>query len=108
MQRVGPGLTAGSGRTMAELIPVLADLVGRPVIDKTGLAGMWDFVLKFAPESAGKPGIMRLLPSTAPPPPADPNAPNPVAALQAQLGLKLDNARGPLEMVVIDKFENPF
>jgi len=107
MQRVGPGLSAGSGRTMADLIPNLADLVGRPVIDRTGLAGMYDFTLKFAPESAGSAGIFRLLTSNTTPPPADPNAPSLVAALQEQLGLKLENARGPVEVVVIDKFEKP-
>ena len=106
-QRMGPGVTAGSGRTIADLIPVLADLVGRPVIDKTGLAGMYDFTLKFAPESAGAPGLLRFLPPGANPPPADPNAPSLAAALQEQLGLRLEGARGPVDVVVVDRFERP-
>jgi uncharacterized protein (TIGR03435 family) len=105
-QRMGPGLTAGSGRTMADLIPVLADLVSRPVIDKTGLAGLHDFRLTFAPESAGS-SLLRLLSPAPPPPPADLNAPSLVAALQEQLGLKLESARAPVEVVVIDRFEKP-
>ena len=107
-QRVNPGLTSGSGRTMADLIPLLADLLARPVIDKTGLTGMFDFTLKFAPESAGSSTVIRLLsPGGQQAPAADPNTPSLVAALQEQLGLKLENARGPVEVVVIDKFERP-
>ena len=105
LQRMGPGLVAGSGRTIADLVPVLADFVSRPVIDKTGLTGMHDFTLKFAPESAGSAGILRLLSPGVPPPAGDPNAPSLSAALQEQLGLKLEAARGPVEVVVIDKFE---
>jgi len=105
---MGPGLAAGSGRTLADLVPLLADLLSRPVIDKTGLTGMFDFMLKYAPESAGTPGILKLLspgvPSLAD---VDPNAPSLAAALQEQLGLKLEGARGPVEVVVIDKFEKP-
>ena len=106
---MGVGLAAGSGRTMADLVPTLADLVSRPVIDKTGLAGMYDFMLKFAPDSAGSNTVVRLLSPGAPTPTpgADPNAPSLAAALQEQLGLKLEGARGPVEVVVIDKFEKP-
>ena len=109
LQRMGNGLAAGSGRTIADLVAFLADLVSRPVIDKTGLTGMYDFMLKFAPDSAGTPGILKLLglPPGGPPPVADPNAPSLAAALQEQLGLKFDSARGPVEVVVIDKFERP-
>ena len=108
-QRMGPGVAAGSGRTIADLVPFVADLVSRPVIDKTGLTGMYDFTLKFAPESAGSPGILRLLSPGLPPPigAGDANSPSLAAALQEQLGLKLEGARGPVEVVVIDTFERP-
>ena len=108
LQRMGPGLAAGSGRTIADLVPVLADLVSRPVSDKTALRGRDNFSRRVAPESEGSPGILRLLGGGGAPPPAvDPNAPSLAAALQEQLGLKLEGARGPMEVVVIDKFEKP-
>ena len=108
-QRMGPGVAAGSGRTIADLVPFVADLVSRPVIDKTGLMGIYDFTLKFAPESAGSPGILRLLSPGLPPPigAGDANSPSLAAALQEQLGLKLEGGRGPVDVVVIDKLERP-
>jgi len=69
---------------------------------------MYDFSLKFAPESAGTPGNLRLLGTGGFPPPAvDPNAPSLAAAVQEQLGLMLESARGPVEVVIIDTFEKP-
>ena len=106
--RNAPGLLAFSGRSMGQLVPTLSDLTSRPVIDKTGLTGLYDFTLKFAYEGR-MPGIMGPFgtPPGAPTPPVDPDAPSLPAALQEQLGLKLEGARGPVEVVVIDKFERP-
>jgi bla regulator protein blaR1 len=105
--RTGAGIAAGSGRTIADLVPTLADVVGRPVVDKTGLTGMYDYLLKFAPDSARAPGLVRLLSPETPLPAGDANAPSLAAALQEQLGLKLESARGAIEVVVIDKIEKP-
>ena len=80
--------------------------MGRPVIDKTGLAGLYDFSLKYAPELGRTAGPFGPPPG-APAQAVDPDAPSLPAALQEQLGLKLDGARGPVEVVVIDKFEKP-
>jgi len=103
--RSSPGVFAFSGSPIARLVPALSDLTARPVIDKTGLTGLYDVTLKFAYEGR-MPGVMG--PLGAPPgAPADPDAPSLAAALQEQLGLKLEGARGPVEVVVIDKFEKP-
>jgi uncharacterized protein (TIGR03435 family) len=42
-----------------------------------------------------------------PPPAADPDGPNLFTAVQEQLGLKLENSRGPVEVIVIDRLEKP-
>ena len=103
---IPPGRIVGTARTLAQIIPTVADLVGRPVIDKTGLTGMYDFTIKYQPDGrfAGPFGPPR---PSAQNPPVDPDAPSFITALQEQLGLKLENARGPVEVVVIDKFERP-
>ncbi len=69
----------------------------RPVIDKTGLAGVFDFHLEYAAEDArgGAPAD-------------DPaGAPSIFTAIQEQLGLKLEPAKGPGEFLVIDSIEKP-
>ncbi len=104
--RISPGLISGSGRSIAQLVPMLADLTSRPVIDKTGLTGVYDYTLKFAYEGR-MPGVMGPLGTQGPAPPVDPDAPSLSAALQEQLGLKLEGARGPVEIMVIDTFEKP-
>jgi uncharacterized protein (TIGR03435 family) len=86
--------------------------VGRPVIDRTGLTSYYDLTLKWTPDAGGGPAPFGLpagvLPqSPAPPPPADPDAPNIFTAVQEQLGLKLEAGRGPVEVVVIDRIEKP-
>ena len=106
VSRVDSGVAVGIGRTVAQISLTLSDLVGRTVIDKTGLTGLYDFTLKYAPE----PG--RYAGPTGPPPDAatpaiDPNISSLSVALQEQLGLKLDGARGPVEVLVIDRIERP-
>jgi uncharacterized protein (TIGR03435 family) len=76
--------------------------VGRMVIDRTGLAGNWDFELTFAPERP-----LGALPPGVEPPPVDPNAPTLFTAVQEQLGLKLDSTKGPVDVLVIDSVEQP-
>lgn len=103
--RMGPGLVTGSGRTIAQVVPMLSDFMGRPVIDKTGLTGLYDFALKFAPTGRAT-GLFAAL-TGPPPPPDDPDSPGLSTAVQEQLGLKLESARGPVEVVVIDRLEKP-
>jgi uncharacterized protein (TIGR03435 family) len=95
---VGPtgdiGLIAG-GFSMSQFAQFL-QRVGRPVIDKTGLTGRYDFDLAFAP----------IAPSTPDTPP-DPARPTMFIALEDQLGLKLQSTNGPLDVIVIDSIEQP-
>lgn len=88
-----------AGQSMGELARVLGMQLRQPVTDKTGLAGGYDLQLSFAPEGGRGPA------PTAPS--SDPNAPSLFTALQEQLGLKLESQRGPMEVVVIERVEQP-
>ncbi len=102
--RVGPGSMSVNGGTMAQFVGSLAMWVGRVVIDKTGLAGGYDFNLTWTPDQ------MPQRPAGAggpEPPPIDPNGPSIFTAVQEQLGLKLDSRRGPVSVLVIDHVEHP-
>jgi uncharacterized protein (TIGR03435 family) len=86
------------------LVGMLSRMLGRPVSDKTGLTGKYDYTLTFTPEPA-------QAVSGAPPqealPSVDSNAPSIFTALQEQLGLKLESTRGPVEVLVIDNAARP-
>jgi uncharacterized protein (TIGR03435 family) len=102
--RIGGGNMTGNGMTLAALTQPLAQMVGRVVEDKTGLAGEWDFVLEFAPESRGA-GPDGSPAAATDRPPSD--LPSIYTALQEELGLKLESQRAPVEVVVIDHVEQP-
>jgi uncharacterized protein (TIGR03435 family) len=68
----------------------LSQNVGRAVVDRTGLTGNWAFELTYAAE-----------------PGPDSDAPSLFTALQEQLGLKLESAKGPVEVLVIDSVRRP-
>jgi uncharacterized protein (TIGR03435 family) len=104
--RINPGGTASLiGVRIDMLAQILTPYVGRPVIDKTGLTGYYNFTLKWTPEV----GSASVAPAGLPPGtlPLDPDAPNLFTAVQEQLGLKLENATAPLDVAVIDRVEHP-
>ena len=106
--RINPGMVSFNGVPMAMIAQVLTQSVGRPVIDKTGLTSYFDFTLQWTPQpGSGMPFQPAGGPPAAPPPAADPDGSNLFTAVQEQLGLKLESARGPVEVVVIDRLEKP-
>jgi uncharacterized protein (TIGR03435 family) len=106
--RIGGGIANASGQPIGQIVQFLSQFTGRPVYDKTGLTGLYDFDLKWAMEPGGAGGApFGPPPPGAPPLAVDPDAPNLYTAVQEQLGLKLENARGPVEVVVVDRIERP-
>lgn len=97
-------LTARSGLNCATL-PRWAETVSRiletPVLDRTGLPGRWSANVYYAPDPNAGPFAGRL----AGPP--DPKAPSFTAALQEQLGIRVEATRGPVEVYVIDSVRQP-
>lgn len=84
------------GFPMDQLVRTLTGQLRRPVIDKTGLTGNYDFVLKYK----GARDADRPADDMNPTPPMD-------RAIQEQLGLKVEAAKGPVKMLVIDHVEKP-
>jgi uncharacterized protein (TIGR03435 family) len=98
-----PGQMTAKNVVVSQLVTQLTQTLGRTVVDKTEtLKGKYDFTLTWAPEEAASSASGD---SSSPPP--DPTGPSIFTAIQEQLGLKLEPARGPVECLVIDHLEQP-
>ena len=106
----------GQDSTMQDLADRLTNQLSRPVTDSTGLTGKFDFSLSFSTDGLPgpmMPGVPSGLPAGAVPiappsgaPPADSESlPDLFAALQQQLGLKLDAKKGPVVLIVVDHID---
>ena len=106
-QRMGGfGRMRAGGTTMADFATMISGTSQRIVVDKTGLTGYYDIALTYTPTPEQMP--QGPPPPGAPPLPAiDPDGPSFFTAIQEQLGLKLDNQRGPVDVVVIDSIQQP-
>ncbi len=83
-------ILSGQKASMPAFVEQLSRFLGRPVIDRTGIHAEYDYRLEFAADDA---------PTNA--------APSIFVAIQEQLGLKLEAAKGPVEMLIIDHAEKP-
>ncbi len=87
--------------TVGEFASVLQRAaMNRPVIDQTGIKGRYDFDLEWLPDDTQFGGL-GLKPG--------PDNPKPdlFAAVQQQLGLKIEATKGPVDVLVVDKVEKP-
>ena len=128
MMMPGRARLSGERQTVQDLTQRLTSQLGRPVTDATGLTKKYDITLTFSTEGMNGPmGPMGPMPpaggaavAVAGPGggPGGPGGPNPgafvpegeappdiFAAVQAQLGLKLESKKGPVELIVVDKAE---
>jgi bla regulator protein blaR1 len=98
----GVGITmATKGDPYAGLIAALTRILGRTVIDKTGLTGVYEVHLKWTPDmAAGSDGARNAGP-------ADDTGPSIFTAVREQLGLELKAAKGPVTMLVVDSAGRP-
>jgi uncharacterized protein (TIGR03435 family) len=89
---------------LSEFIRVLSTVMGRTVLDRTGLTATYDISVGFTPDSlaAGLPPLN--IPSAGA---SDSAPPSIVTAIQEQLGLKLESTKGPVNVLVIDRVERP-
>jgi len=100
----GPAVDA-EGNTLGEFSKLLDVILDRPVIDQTGIAGRFDIHLRFSADEVTprlyQPGAAASTGNS------DLTSPPISAAIQQQLGLKLEPAKGPVESLVIDHVERP-
>jgi uncharacterized protein (TIGR03435 family) len=91
----GRGVLSGTRVSADMLAKVLSEQLGHAVEDRTGLKGVFDFTLQWAPDTdtqfdgAGPPTGASIF-----------------TAIQEQLGLKLEPRKGPVEVLVIDRVDN--
>ena len=101
--RVGASSLTGNAVTLALFTKLLSQRLDGPVIDGTNLAGRYDIRLQWMPD----PGENPLDPGGNVLPPEESSGLSIFAAIQEQLGLELTAARGPVEILVIDRVERP-
>jgi uncharacterized protein (TIGR03435 family) len=80
----GPPSIYMTNGTVADFAQGLARMLGRPVVEKTGLAGRFHIMIRYAKPNATEPG------------------PDLLTAVQEQLGLKLEAQKGPVEILKVD------
>jgi uncharacterized protein (TIGR03435 family) len=86
-----PGGISVHGMPIATLASLLGPSAGRVIVDATGLAGNWDLDLTFVNQVQD----------------ANADGPSLFAAVEEQLGLKLEAGRAPVDVTVIDRLERP-
>jgi uncharacterized protein (TIGR03435 family) len=82
----------GWGQPVSSLAQMLINVIGVPVIDQTGLEGKYTFIFEFAPQTGARED--ELLSSI-------------FTVLQKRLGLRLESAKRPVEVLVVDRVERP-
>ena len=89
----------GTAETMDKIVRTLQgsgwETRDRQIIDKTGLSGLFDIQLHFAPENRTAPTAIEA------------SGPSFFTAIQEQLGLKLEPAKAQLPILVIDSIQRP-
>jgi len=89
------GIWSSQACPISSLLALLRTNTGRTVLDQTGLTGLYNIDLHWIPDNAP--------PSAA----TDPSGPSLFTAVQEQLGLKLEPAIAPLDILVIDSAQPP-
>jgi uncharacterized protein (TIGR03435 family) len=90
----GTGHVTGNRISLGLVAMLLSRMEHQIIVDQTGLSGEYQIQLRWAPGSGGTDEA-----------PADATAPSLFAAVQQQLGLKLESRNGPLDTIVVDHAE---
>jgi uncharacterized protein (TIGR03435 family) len=95
----GHSRVKASKQPLAPLAKLLGNALGRPVLDYTGLTGNYDYYLDWVPEDLSSAAASDHDSFAG----ERESSPDLFSALQEQLGLKLQSAKGPVEVLVVDR-----
>ena len=105
----GVGITRYSARNqpLSAWTAFLENPLGRPVMDRTGLTGKYDFNLTYTGDQRTMANVITNGPPATPSAADAPNdaGPDLFTAMQEQLGLKLESKKIPIDVLVIDRLE---
>jgi uncharacterized protein (TIGR03435 family) len=94
----GGVLLSARNCTMSDLVRLLQQILGKPVVDSTGLDGQYDFDFEFMPDGPGDgPGGHET----------DDPPPDLTTAIAQNLGLKLGSAKESVDVLVVDRLQRP-
>ena len=100
----GAGVFIARNSTIADLAAVFqARVLDRPVVDRTGIAGRFDFTLQWRPDDSQFDGRAANMPK----PPNVDDLPDLFTAFHDQLGLKIEAKKAPTNVFVIDSVQRP-
>jgi uncharacterized protein (TIGR03435 family) len=103
----GRGHIESVGTGTEDLARILSGTLGRTVVDKTGLAGRFDYKLDWTPDNASQQVMKASDPGPGENASSDIAGPSLFTAIEEQLGLKLESSKGPVDVVVIDQLAQP-
>jgi uncharacterized protein (TIGR03435 family) len=107
---IGPDELKGQGVAISRLAGMLSELMGRTVLDRTGLTGAYDFEIKWSIDqspAAATPEPEAGNPETVLSSPGETFGASFFTAIQEHLGLKLVSQKGAVDVLVIDHVERP-
>jgi uncharacterized protein (TIGR03435 family) len=102
--QIGGGQLTLNGGPISLLTLQLSQVTGRPVLDRTGLTGKYDFTLKWTTDEFDLSAVAQ---GSEDSPTAEPAGTSIFTVIQDQLGLKLDSTKAPIDTIVIDHVEPP-
>jgi uncharacterized protein (TIGR03435 family) len=94
----GNGSIRGTSQPIENLADFLSRALNRKVLDRTGLAGQFDFDLKWTPDINTAVNSQEAAPE---------GGPSIFTAIEEQLGLKLESGKAPIDVLVIDRIDHP-
>jgi len=86
--------------SLSSLAAAMTGIMGAPVVDRTELTGVWNYVLTFRDNSQELTGRMKELAEIE-------NVPQLPVAIREQLGLRVEERRGPVDVIIVESAERP-